>query len=123
MNLGTLYYEAVRSLFETEHSFFSPFVIESSHHCASRSSFDSRYFFPQGSWLIFKSEKMILIMIITKELYSEVRPMALYNIVNPKRCRGGVIHPTVRRLSAISQGMIQMFSNFLTFSKMMLGSG
>ena len=25
------------SVFETEHSFFSPFVIESSHHCASRS--------------------------------------------------------------------------------------
>ena len=34
---------------------------------------------------------------------------------------GGGIHPTLRRLAAISQGMIQMFSNFLTFSRMMLG--
>ena len=41
--------------------------------------------------------------------------------LNPKRCRGGVIHLLLRRSAAISQGMIQMFSNFLTFSKMMLG--
>ena len=34
---------------------------------------------------------------------------------------GGGIHPTLRRSAAISQGMIQMFSNFLTFSRMMLG--
>ena len=34
-----------------------------------------------------------------------------------------MIHPPVRRLAAISQGMIQMFSKFLTFLKMMLGIG
>ena len=39
------------------------------------------------------------------------------------RAGGGGIHPTLRRSAAISQGMIQMFSNFLTFSKMMLGPG
>ena len=32
-----------------------------------------------------------------------------------------VIHPLLRRSAAISQGIIQMFSNFLTFSGMMLG--
>ena len=50
--------------------------------------------------------------------------IAFFNLFffNPKRCGGGGgIHPTLRRLAAISQGMIQMFSNFLTFSRMMLG--
>ena len=42
-------------------------------------------------------------------------------ILNLKRTGGYVIHPLLWRSAAISQEMIQMFSNFLTFSKMMLG--
>ena len=38
-----------------------------------------------------------------------------------KDAGGVLIHPLLRRSAAISQGMIQMFSNFLIFSKVMLG--
>ena len=46
-------------------------------------------------------------------------------IANPKRDvgmgNGDDTYTLLMRSTAISQGMIQMFSNFLTFSSMMLG--
>ena len=55
----------------THYTQFLKLSIHFSHHLSLKvaiivqAALRIRYFFPQGSWLIFKSEKMILIMIIT----------------------------------------------------------
>ena len=84
----------------------------------------------QGFWLLWglsimfresKNEKIK--KNLTRAFF--VVDVFLFSPFNPKRCRGGWggIHPMLRRSAAISQGMIQMFSKFLTFLKMMLGLG